>query len=414
VRYRAGARTDVGKIRSRNEDSYLVDEPLFIVADGMGGHRGGNVASALTVETIRDAAPDWGAMGSELTEAIRRANRVVFERSAGDKELHGMGTTVTVLQTGDRNARIVHVGDSRAYLFREGALQQLTDDHTLVQQMVNDGKISSDEAAHHPARNIVTRGLGLEKDVRVDELTLDVHPGDRVMLCSDGLTGMVDDDAIRQILEREPDPQAAAEALVELAVERGGEDNVTVIVVDVLEGDGDESGADAGAAAGEGATAIVGGAAARGEGNGDDADGDDAQPASDRSESGAPSGGAAPAPPRRRLFPWRRLLVWAAAIAVVVAAAATGVRLYVDRQWYVGEQDGRVAVFNGIPAKPLGISLSKPEEITEISASDAERLGPWRGLAQGITADSREAAASLVTQIRQDVAAVSAPTGSSV
>jgi protein phosphatase len=410
VRYRAGARTDVGKIRSRNEDSYLVDEPLFVVADGMGGHRGGNVASALTVETIRDAAPEWGAPGGELTEAIRRANRVVFERSAGDKELHGMGTTATVLLTGDRNARIAHVGDSRAYLFREGALQQLTDDHTLVQQMVNDGKISADEAAIHPARNIVTRGLGLEKDVRVDELTLDVHPGDRVLLCSDGLTGMVEDDAIRQILERDPDAQAAAEALVDLAVERGGEDNVTVIVVDVLDGDADDGDA-SGAAAGEGAAAITGGAAAV-----DEREGDDAQPEIQRAESGAPAqpGGTAPAPSRRRFLPWRRLLVWGAAIAVVIAAAVTGVRLYVDRQWYVGEQDGRVAVFNGIPAKPLGISLSKPEEITEIPATDAERLGPWRGLAEGITADSREGAASLVIQIRRDVAAVSAPTGGSV
>ena len=137
----------------------------------------------------------------------------------------------------------------------------------------------------------------------------------------------------------------------------------------------------------------------------------------DRAESREPAQpvpGSRPAASERRAFPWRRLLIWVAAIAVVIASAATGVRLYVDRQWYVGEQDGRVAVFNGIPAKPLGISLSKPEEITEISAADAERIRPWQGLAQGITADSREAAASLVTQIRRDVAAGSGTTGSSL
>ncbi|HXY73400.1 MAG TPA: Stp1/IreP family PP2C-type Ser/Thr phosphatase, partial [Actinomycetota bacterium] len=203
---RVGVRTDVGRVRTRNEDSYLVEEPLFAVADGMGGHRGGNVASALTIEAIREAQPAWDPSGEPLVEAVKRANRVVHERAAGDHNLRGMGTTVTVLQTSGDAALIAHVGDSRAYLFRDGGLRQLTHDHTLVQQMVDEGKISQEEAGVHPARNIITRSLGVEEDVSVDEQRLDLRAGDRLLLCSDGLTGMLHDEEIGQLLRDEPDP----------------------------------------------------------------------------------------------------------------------------------------------------------------------------------------------------------------
>ena len=252
MRLRVGASTDVGLVRTRNEDTYLVEDPLFIVADGMGGHRGGDVASKLTVETVQEARPASDESGGSLVEAVRRANRVVHERAAGDRDLHGMGTTITALQAREGTGRIAHVGDSRAYLLRNGTLQQLTQDHTLVQQMVEEGKLSPEEAERHPARHIMTRALGVDEDVAVDELTLDLHAGDRLLLCSDGLTGMLTPDDIQELLVRESDPQKAADELVALAVERGGEDNVTVVLVDVEDGPV----ADIASASAAGATAV--------------------------------------------------------------------------------------------------------------------------------------------------------------
>jgi PPM family protein phosphatase len=399
MRFRVGAATDVGKVRTRNEDSFLVDAPLYVVADGMGGHRGGDVASKLTVQTLRTARPAWGPPGGELLDAVRSANRVVYERSAADRELRGMGTTVTALQVAGDAGRIVHVGDSRAYLLRDGALQQLTQDHTLVQQMVDEGQLDPDDAERHPARHIMTRALGVDPEVQIDELTLDLHAGDRLLLCSDGLSGMLMSDDIEDLLARDGDPQETAEALVALAVERGGEDNVTVVVVDVQEGE-DEPGtqeavssadvdagapAEAPAAGGGTTTQVIARAEAR------------ATTAAPPEPDGAPPG--------RKRFPWGRLAIWVGALVVVAAVAWAGVRLYVDRQWYVGVQDGHVAVFQGIPSNPMGLTLSHAVDVTDVPAADAERLQPWRDLEDGITANTREDAEALVEQIRSDVEA---------
>jgi protein phosphatase len=407
---RVGARTDVGKVRTRNEDAYLVEEPLFAVADGMGGHRGGNVASALTIESIRDARPAWDPSGDPLVEAVRHANRVVHERAAGDHNLRGMGTTVTVLQTSDAVALIAHVGDSRAYLLRDGELRQLTHDHTLVQQMVDEGKISREEAGVHPARNIITRSLGVEEDVDVDEQQLDLHVGDRFLLCSDGLTGMLDDDEIGQLLGGEPDPQAAADALVDLAVERGGDDNVTTVVVDVQEGnpaaEASERAASEAPVAGDATTtAAMSAVATRTKPS-------DAKSVIERAEARAVAGprpATAPPEPSRRPFRRRSLAAWIVVVAVVVVGTWVGVHAYVDRQWYVGVQDGNVAVYNGIPARPVGLQLSHAVSVSDVPAGAAERLEPWKGLAGGITVDNRAAADALVVQIRSDVAAASTP-----
>jgi len=410
MRLRVGAATDVGKVRTRNEDSYLVDEPLFVVADGMGGHRGGDVASRLTVNTLHEAQPQRDPSGAALLDAVRSANRIVNERSAADRDLRGMGTTVTALQTSGESGRIAHVGDSRAYLLRSGALQQLTQDHTLVQQMVDEGNLDADEADRHPARHIMTRALGVEEQVAVDQLTLDLHPGDRILLCSDGLTAMLSAGDIRELMGRGSDAQATADALVELAVERGGEDNVTVVVVDVDADDGADSDADA-----VGATA-VGGAAADASSGGDGAPGPGESRPSARSQSATQVIARAEAraktearpqttssgEPRRR-FRWTRLALWVGALVVLVVAVGIGVRVYVDDQWYVGIQDGDVAVFQGIPSKPLGLTLSHPEDVTDVPASVAVRLQPWRGLRDGITVNSRADADALVEQIRTDV-----------
>jgi len=406
---RVGARTDVGKVRTRNEDAYLVEEPLFAVADGMGGHRGGNVASALTIEAIREAAPTWDPSGDPLVQAVRRANRVVHERAAGDHNLRGMGTTVTVLQTSGAAAVIAHVGDSRAYLLRDGDLRQLTHDHTLVQQMVDEGKISQEEAGVHPARNIITRSLGVDEDVDVDEQRLDLRPGDRVLLCSDGLTGMLEADEIGQVMRDERDPQAAADTLVDLAVERGGDDNVTTVVVDLEEGDDDarravpaEEPATGGSAAPQSRAEETAPAAVATRTKPADAKAAIAR-AEARAEAAATPAEPTSPPPRRR-FHWGRIAAWVAVLVVVVVGAWIGVRTYVDHQWYVGVQDGNVAIFNGIPGRPLGLHLSHAVSVTDVPATTAEGLQPWQGLSGGITTDDQAAAEALVSQIRSDVA----------
>jgi len=235
-----GVRSDIGRARQRNEDSYLIRDRLFAVADGMGGHRGGDVASALALEVLGGTpAADQGSSGP-LVEDIKRANQQVLERSEADSNLRGMGTTLTAVITDGAKAHVAHVGDSRAYLLRPGqGLQQLTEDHTLVQHMVNEGRLSPAEAEHHPQRSILTRALGVEADIPVDELTLDVHPGDRLLLCTDGLTSMVDRNRITEILESEKDPQEACERLIEAANEAGGDDNITVILLDFVAEEGE-------------------------------------------------------------------------------------------------------------------------------------------------------------------------------
>jgi len=392
VKLRVGVATDVGRVRERNEDSYLAREPLFAVADGMGGHRGGNVASELAIETLGSfRVPAQGAAAA-LVEDIKRANLRVMERGASDRDLRGMGTTVTALVTQDARAHIAHVGDSRAYLLRD-ELQQLTEDHTLVQRMVREGKLTPEEAGHHPQRSVLTRAVGVEDGLDVDELTLDVHSGDRILLCTDGLTSMVENDAIERILKDEPDPQSAAEQLVSLANEAGGEDNITVVVVDFEQGDGASGAADGVTVASSPSAVGVFGE----EGNGSAGPRTGAAAVGTTSVEEPPP---APIPPKRR----RRWIWWMSAIVLVLILAVIGTRLYIDRQWYVGESEGRVAIFNGIPTKILGIHLAHVAETTELSASRAEQLQPWQDLPDGITANNLHDAEGIVTQIRTDLA----------
>jgi serine/threonine protein phosphatase PrpC len=368
---RVGARSDIGRARERNEDSYLVKEPLFAVADGMGGARGGDVASSLALEILE------GDRVSPLVETIKQANRRVLERAESDRDLRGMGTTLTAVITEDAKAHVAHVGDSRAYLLREGNLQQLTEDHTLVQRMVREGRITSEEARRHPQRSVITRALGVEGDLSIDELTLDVHPGDRLLLCTDGLTSMVDGQRIRQILGEEDDPQAASDRLIDAANRAGGDDNVTVIIVDFLD---------------EGAT-----------GQADRATAPAVATHREETPSVAEPAAEVAAAPRHRVR-WGRVALWAGVVAAVLVVALIGVRLYVDRQWYVGDAGGRVAIYNGIPTEVLGFDLSHVQVTTELSTAEAQRLQPWSGLSEGITAGSIEEAERIVDQIRQDLA----------
>jgi len=224
-----GVSTHPGRKRRHNEDAYVIEPPLFAVADGMGGAKAGEVASGLAAAALKEN--DGGSGGEErVTALIQEANRRVFTRANEDREAAGMGTTMTVaLVEGDRVA-FGHVGDSRAYRIRDGEIEQLTDDHSLVAELVRGGKLTPEEAESHPQRSVITRAVGTEPDVDVDTFTIEPQPGDLFLICSDGLTDMVDDvTIIRSIENHRGDLDSAAKALVGAANRGGGEDNITVV-----------------------------------------------------------------------------------------------------------------------------------------------------------------------------------------
>jgi protein phosphatase len=238
VRLTVGAATDVGRVRDHNEDGYLIDDDLGLVAvaDGMGGHRGGEVASAIALEVLLAEF----AERHDLRDAVVAANDAVYERSIEDDAVRGMGTTLTTGVLGDDDETLIigHVGDSRAYLFRDGELRRVTSDHSLVEELIQAGELTEEEAESDPRRSQITRALGLELGVEVDLYPVVVVGGDRVLLCSDGLNGMVRDDVIADLLAAEPDPDRVAQRLVDAANDAGGTDNTTVLIVDVSD-DGD-------------------------------------------------------------------------------------------------------------------------------------------------------------------------------
>jgi len=233
-----GAFSDVGMVRQQNEDSFLAEETLFVVADGMGGHNAGEVASALAVTTLK-AGARLGIDDAEVfRELVQQANSAIYTASLDDSTQSGMGTTVTALsivEGEEPRVLVANVGDSRAYLWRSGALSRLSVDHSYVQELVNEGIITPEAARVHPRRNIVTRALGIDRSVNVDVFTHFVRTGDRIVLCSDGLVDEVPDTEIAKVLGQHTDPQETAEALVMVANTNGGRDNTTVIVVDVLD-----------------------------------------------------------------------------------------------------------------------------------------------------------------------------------
>jgi PPM family protein phosphatase len=233
----AGA-SDTGRKRRRNEDSYVIAPPLFAVADGMGGAQAGEIASKLAAAALEDTDPGGLSGEDRVMSLIQEANRRVYERSNEDPAASGMGTTITAALVEDGSVTIGHVGDSRAYRYRDGRLEQLTDDHSLVNELMKSGKLSPAEAETHPQRSVITRALGTDPDVDVDSMTLETQPGDVFLLCSDGLTTMVDDDDILETLEQyRNDLDRATKSLVSAANRGGGEDNITVIAFAISEGD---------------------------------------------------------------------------------------------------------------------------------------------------------------------------------
>ncbi len=324
------AATDVGRMRKNNEDSYLSSKPVAAVADGMGGHSAGEVASAIAIEELA-ALGRRGPWANEtdatddLKQAILRANRRIREMAASDRKLNGMGTTlVALLEDGDM-VHVANVGDSRGYLLRQGELSQVTVDHSLVQELVDDGRLSPEDAERHPQRSVITRALGIDPEVEFDLFTYKLQVGDRLLLCSDGLSDVVEPAQIRKVLLRVRSAQRAARELVTVANDQGGPDNITVIVVDAVddataeaEEDGGDTTGDLAAGSATGALPLVG----------------DAELDGDRR---AGSGRAARAAKDRSLAMHRRLQrVLIAGIVVVALAVLAGRRAQLPVQPLLG------------------------------------------------------------------------------
>ena len=340
MRLVAAAATDVGRVREGNEDSVLHDDRLgiFAVADGMGGHQAGEVASATAIEALRAAI----AAGASVTDAVTQANAAVVGKARADAEMLGMGTTMTAAVEVVGGLRIGHVGDSRAYVLRDGILARVTDDHSLVEELVREGRITLDQAAVHPQRNVVTRALGIDEEVEVDDVAVELTGGDRVLLCSDGLSGMLRDTDISAILRREADAAACARALIDAANEAGGEDNITVVIIDVIGEEGDLPPAPL-PEIGIGTTAVRA-AAAR------------------RAATPSPTATTPDQVPRLRA---KRTsvgrLAWAI-LPVVLVLGGTFLVLnwYARSQYYLGFDGRAVAVYRGVPG---GFLLWDPEVV---------------------------------------------------
>jgi protein phosphatase len=385
TRFRVGAISDTGRVRSNNEDSKLVSEGLYAVADGMGGHKGGEVASALAVETLSStvASPTRDA----LIEAVHVANRAVFERAAESAELRGMGTTLCAIALVDseldpdtQEIAWVNVGDSRIYLFRDGDLIQLSTDHSLVEDLRRDGQLTDEEAAIHPQRNIVTRALGIDADVSVDSSTVVPYTGDRFLLCSDGLFDEITADQITATLRRLADPADAASELVRQANEHGGRDNVTCVVVDIVDDDDRAATASAALAADPQAAAFAPRTAdRRGDLAADDPDatrpqarvapsGDDDLPFGRQTDDLYSDLDRA----KSRHVTWR-VVAFVIALVAVAGVAVVAINYYATRTYYVDFSAEEVTIYQGQPGGVLFVDPSVSErtglrrrELTEV------------------------------------------------
>lgn len=405
---RYAARSDVGLRRPGNEDSGLADRQLLMVADGMGGHAAGELASAMAVATFAELA-DEGLDDEELLNQLADGVELLSERIGdvitADPSNQGMGTTVTGLAWQESRIAVVHVGDSRAYLLRDGVLAQITKDHTYVQSLVDAGEITAEEATRHPRRNLLNRAVDGIHRVEADLSVRETRPGDRFLLCTDGLSGVVPDKALADVLTSVADPTGAVTRLVDMALEAGAPDNVTVVVADVVadHGNGDSE-----------RDAVVVGAA------GEPANRaklpnvpwpSDEQPDPDhlhqRSVYPPPpldEGPASPVPDQRQ-FGRRAWLAAAVAIlgAVVALFALLGVALtwWLSQQWYVAEQDGNVVIYRGVQGTLGPVPLQRVEQTTDLTVSTLPSYDQDR-LRTGVDAQSLDAAQGIVSDLRTE------------
>jgi PPM family protein phosphatase len=347
-------RTDTGRQRRGNEDAYFARSPLFAVADGVGGAQAGEVASQVAVEVLEKGVPEGaGSIEERLIARVEEANSRIAELAQADERRAGMSTTLTLAYVGEEEVSVVHVGDSRLYRLRDGVFERLTDDHTLVDELVRSGKLTQQEAEQHPQRSIITRALGSE-GIEADSRTWPARDGDVYLICSDGLTGMVDEARVGELLAGAPSLSAAARTLIDAANEAGGRDNITVVLFRLEEVGGPTAAADATAehAAIEAEPATVAGGrpadAARG------ATAVEAPP--------EPVARRAPRPPRseRPVRRRRRRGVPVGPILVLFLVACVLLGAYYASQtvYFVGANDGFVTVFRGLPYDlPAGVKL---------------------------------------------------------
>lgn len=343
-----GSRTDIGCLRDHNEDSLVVTPPLFAVTDGMGGHAAGEVASEIAVRVLSELAPEHPD-GEALGRAIEEANRAVIQAAREGRGRQGMGTTMTAAMLEGERLVIAQVGDSRAYLLHQGKLQQLTRDHSLMADMIEAGQLTPEEARTHPQRSVITRALGSDAHLHPDIYEINVETGDRLLICSDGLSGMIFDDQIENTLRRVQDPQRCASQLVNEAIAAGGHDNVTVIVADV-----------------------TGYAEVR----------------------------------RKKLARKTKLSIALVLVlfAAIIAGAAWGTQTYLNTAAYLANDNGKVAVYRGVPGSVLGLSFSHLERTTDVTVADLQP-GVANRLNEGIRVDDMEAADALVKEYEDEIAA---------
>ena len=353
--------TDPGKVRKNNEDSLLVgegrDETLFVVADGIGGFEAGEVASSIAVDVLKDVTPS-----ESLEGALREANRRILAAAREDEKLSNMGTTVVAMRFGGTEreplAEISHVGDSRAYLLARSELRPITEDHSLVAELVRSGDLTRAQASEHPQKNLITRALGAEERVEVDTAILPVEPGYRFILCSDGLTDMVPESRMLEILTSYPeDSEKASRALISAALEAGGVDNITVVVVDVKEEDrSSERTHRSGTQEMRAVTPREAGAA----------EVESRRPRGQRPRAKRPPSRAK----RKRSGQTLVAFVRAVAVVVLLVAATTPVYLWGSSRYFLGFDEDEVVVYRGLPYAPLDYKLNEEIRRTGLTESD--------------------------------------------
>jgi protein phosphatase len=371
--------TDVGRQRQGNEDSFLEKSPLFAVADGMGGARAGEVASRVAVERLSEGGEADGSPEEHLAEVTREANREIYEMAQDDSALAGMGTTLTAALVTGREVAIGHVGDSRVYRFRDGELERLTQDHSLVEEFVRQGKLTPEEAENHPQRSIITRALGPEPEVEVETYTHAAREGDVYLLCSDGLTGMVPEKRIAEILRESDSLDDAAHRLIDAANENGGKDNITAVLFRLADAGAEEDDADT---LGDQATdAGISAHEVRAAVQEQRADGDQATTVTRPAEADAagataqraPAQSAPPSRPRPRGpvkgSRFRRRVTGAIAL-VVAAAVVVGIYAGTRQFWFVGTNSrGVLTLYQGMPYNlPFGLHLYTESYVTSVPA----------------------------------------------
>lgn len=339
-----GARSDVGLVRSHNEDSFLLRTPLFAVCDGMGGHAAGEVASSIAVETIGEKAPAT-ADDTLLGAAVESANIAIIEGAAEGKGKVGMGCTASAVLIEGNKMAVAHVGDSRVYLLRHGTLVRVTHDHSYVEELVDSGQITADEARVHPSRSVITRALGSDPDMYADHFSLEVNDGDRIIVCSDGLSSMITDASIEALAVSSVTPQQAADNLVSAALTAGGGDNVTVIVIDVL------------------------------------------------------NDGIADANRKRTLKHFAIVLT-----AVIAAFVVVGLCFYafIRSEWYLGVNGDTVGIYQGVSGNFMGLELSELTETSSVEVADLPS-SVQEQLAGGIRVNSEDQARETIKAYRQQI-----------